>query len=90
MRSSPIPDNDLQEAQRAGFKDMKSIDSEHVLAMDGLAVVANPDNPVGALSADQIAKIFSGRFPIGPRSADCPGRSTSIVATINRARPTPS
>jgi phosphate transport system substrate-binding protein len=73
MRSSPIPDNDLQEAQRAGFKDMKSIDSEHVLAVDGLAVVVNPDNPVGALSADQIAKIFSGKISNWAEVGGLPG-----------------
>lgn len=34
--------------------------NEHVLALDGLAVIVNPANPVKQLSLEQIAKIFSG------------------------------
>ena len=73
MQSSPIADNEIQDAQRAGFKDMKSIDSEHVLAMDGLAIIVHPDNPVGALSADQIAKIFSGKISNWAEVGGLPG-----------------
>ena len=36
--------------------------NEHVLALDGLAVIVNPDNPVKQLTLDQIARIFSGEF----------------------------
>jgi phosphate transport system substrate-binding protein len=62
MRSSPATPEDIQAAQRAGWKDLKDIDSEHVLALDGLAVIVHPDNPVTALSTDQIADIFSGKI----------------------------
>jgi phosphate transport system substrate-binding protein len=34
--------------------------NEHVLALDGLAVIVNPSNPVTTLRLDQIAQIFSG------------------------------
>lgn len=34
--------------------------SEHVLALDGLAVIVNAANPVKSLSLEQIARIFSG------------------------------
>lgn len=34
--------------------------SEHVLAIDGLAMVVNPSNPINALSKEQLALIFSG------------------------------
>lgn len=36
--------------------------SEHVLALDGLAVIVAPGNPVGPLGAETIAKIFSGQL----------------------------
>ncbi len=62
MRSSPATAEDLQAAQNAHWKDLKDIDSEHVLALDGLAIIVNPDNPVTALSIDQIAAIFSGKI----------------------------
>ncbi len=34
---------------------------EHVIALDGIAVVVHPDNPVSDLTADQITDIFAGR-----------------------------
>ena len=33
-----------------------------VLALDGIAVIVNPENPVGELSLDQIAKIYTGEI----------------------------
>ncbi len=40
--------------------DMTSPSNEHVLALDGLAIVVNPSNPVVSLTKDQLAGIFSG------------------------------
>jgi phosphate transport system substrate-binding protein len=37
-------------------------DNEHVLALDGVAVIVNQANPVTALSLDQIARIFAGEI----------------------------
>jgi phosphate transport system substrate-binding protein len=62
MRSSPATPEDLQAAEHAGWKNLKDLDSEHVLALDGLAIIVNPDNPVTALSVEQIADIFSGKI----------------------------
>ena len=36
--------------------------NEHVLALDGLAVIVNPTNSVKQLTLDQIAQIFSGEI----------------------------
>lgn len=62
MRSSPVSAAEVDEAQRAGLKTLTDPDSEHILALDGLAVIVNADNVVGALSADQISKIFAGKI----------------------------
>lgn len=43
--------------------DMYSAASEHVLGLDGIAVIVNAGSPVSALGKDQIMKIFSGDFP---------------------------
>lgn len=40
--------------------DIWAPENEHVLALDGLAVIVNSSNPVTSLSLDQIARIFSG------------------------------
>ncbi len=42
------------------FVDLSESASEHVLAIDGLAIVVNPKNPVSVLSKDQLAKIYAG------------------------------
>jgi phosphate transport system substrate-binding protein len=47
-------------AQLASQGDMTSPACEHVLGLDGIAVIVNRGNPVRALAKDQIAQIFSG------------------------------
>lgn len=36
--------------------------NEHVLALDGLAVIVNPSNPVKQLTLEEIARIFAGEI----------------------------
>ncbi|MEA5097861.1 MAG: phosphate ABC transporter substrate-binding/OmpA family protein, partial [Burkholderiaceae bacterium] len=40
--------------------DMTSPTKEHVLALDGIAVIVNRNNPIKSLTKDQIAAIFAG------------------------------
>jgi phosphate transport system substrate-binding protein len=42
--------------------DLTSNASEHVIALDGIAVIVNPANPIKTLSMTQIADIFSGKI----------------------------
>jgi phosphate transport system substrate-binding protein len=44
------------------FGDMTSPASEHILALDGIAVIVNRNNPIDALTKEQIAEIFSGKI----------------------------
>ena len=44
------------------FGDMTSPASEHILALDGIAVIVNRNNPVESLTKEQIAEIFSGKI----------------------------
>lgn len=46
----------------AGLGDMTSSACEHVVGLDGIAVIVNKANPVAALSKEQLAKIFSGEI----------------------------
>lgn len=46
--------------QLAHFGDMVAADHEHVIALDGIAVIVNPANRIGQLTRDQLAGIFSG------------------------------
>lgn len=42
------------------FADLRSPQSEHVIAIDGLAIIVHPQNPVAQLSVEQLAALFSG------------------------------
>jgi phosphate transport system substrate-binding protein len=60
MSSRPIkPEEALSLASQ---DDLTAPSAEHILALDGLAMVIHPDNPVNSLSTDTIAKIFSGKI----------------------------
>ena len=56
--SRPIKDNELASLQSLG--DLKSAGAEQVIAIDGLAIILHPDNPLKQLTTDQLARIFSG------------------------------
>jgi len=47
-------------ARLASLGDMASPQCEHILGLDGIAVIVNRSNPVRALAKDQIAQIFKG------------------------------
>jgi phosphate transport system substrate-binding protein len=54
---------DEQKRLNEAFKlDILAPGNEHVLALDGLAVIVNSDNRVKELSLDQIARIFAGEI----------------------------
>lgn len=46
----------------ASRADMTSAESEHIIAIDGLAILVHPSNPVNELSIETLAKIFAGEI----------------------------
>lgn len=56
--SRPIKDSELTSLQSLG--DLKSPSAEQVIAIDGLAIIVHPDNPLSQLDTVQLARIFSG------------------------------
>lgn len=57
MSSRNIKDKEITLAEQKGIKP-----NEIKVALDGLAVVVNPVNPVDKLTTDQLAGIFTGRI----------------------------
>jgi len=57
MSSRNIKEKEIDLAKQRGISPY-----EIKVALDGLAVVVNPANPVGKLTTEQLAKIFSGRI----------------------------
>jgi phosphate transport system substrate-binding protein len=54
--SREMKDSEIEEAQKNGIDPI-----EHQVAIDALAIIVNPANPVEKLTIDQLADIFSGR-----------------------------
>ncbi len=54
---------DIGMASRALSADEQNLGlKEHTIALDGIAVVVNPENPVNGLTVEQITDIFSGKI----------------------------
>lgn len=58
----------------ATLGDMTSLESEHVVALDGIAVIVHPDNPLNGLKKSQIREIFAGRITRWKPLGGTPGR----------------
>ncbi|MBK5534071.1 phosphate ABC transporter substrate-binding/OmpA family protein [Pseudomonas sp. TH08] len=56
--SREIKDSELLSLQALG--DLKNPAAEQVIAIDGLAIILHPDNPLQQLDTEQLARIFSG------------------------------
>ncbi|WP_160107813.1 substrate-binding domain-containing protein [Pseudomonas izuensis] len=56
--SRPIKDREVLDLQSLG--DLKSARAEQVIAIDGLAIILHPQNPLNQLDTVQLARIFSG------------------------------
>ena len=58
--SRPIKNNEATDLAALG--DLRSHEAEQVIAIDGVAVILHPGNPLRELSTAQLAKIFSGEI----------------------------
>ncbi|CAD5110534.1 substrate-binding domain-containing protein [Zestomonas carbonaria] len=58
--SRPIKDGEVQALSSLG--DFKSHAAEQIIALDGLAIILNPDNPLDSLTTTQLAGIFAGEI----------------------------
>ncbi|MGH7435634.1 MAG: protein kinase domain-containing protein [Polyangiaceae bacterium] len=74
MASSRIHDDEARSLAPLG--NLMAAASEHVIALDGLAVIVNPANPVSTLTKAQIADVFEGR---ATRWTDVGGSDQPIV-----------
>lgn len=58
--SRPIKATEAQSLSAQG--DFRSVAAEHIIAIDGLAVILNQKNPLSSLTTQQIAQVFSGEI----------------------------
>jgi phosphate transport system substrate-binding protein len=58
--SRPINDSEVNQLKALG--DLRSAMCEHIIGLDGVAVIVHPNNPLPQLSTRQLAQIFSGQI----------------------------
>ncbi|MGY2238181.1 substrate-binding domain-containing protein [Pseudomonas gingeri] len=58
--SRPIKESERQALEHLG--DLKSPEAEQVIAIDGVAIILHPQNPLNQLDTGQLAKIFAGEM----------------------------
>jgi phosphate transport system substrate-binding protein len=62
MASRAANDAEAAKLAQAGMGDPRSPANEHVIALDGIAVIVHPDNPVRGLTRDQLHDVFTGKI----------------------------
>jgi len=60
MASRPIKDEEALAIANANLGDLHKPACEHVLGLDGIAILVHKDNPVPNLTREQISRIFAG------------------------------
>lgn len=63
---------------------LRSLDSEHVIAIDGLAILVHPSNPIDQLSIETLARIFAGDIRNWSEVGG-PDRAISLYARDDRS-----
>lgn len=61
MASRAISDAEVARLEARGYGDLRAAGSEHVIALDGIAVIVHPNNPLRALDRAALHDIFTGR-----------------------------
>jgi phosphate transport system substrate-binding protein len=91
LADRPISDDEVAAFAKSGLGDMRAAGREHVVALDGLAIITAPGNPVAALTLPEIAGIFSGAIrdwgevggQAGPISTHAPGEGSDDAAAFD-------
>lgn len=60
--SRPITTQENQTLMAANFGNMTAPENEHVVALDGVAIIVNPANPLVSVSVENLGKVFSGQI----------------------------
>lgn len=62
MSSRPLSTAELRDGQARGLGQLDHPAHEYVIALDGLAIIVHPDNPLRGLALDQVRNIFAGEI----------------------------
>jgi phosphate transport system substrate-binding protein len=62
MASRRIKSEEADELIAKGLGDLRSPASEHVLGLDGIAVIVHPNNPIRSVDLSQLRRVFLGEI----------------------------
>ena len=60
--SRKINPDEAERLRQSGVGDMTSKEREHIIALDALAIIVHPSNPLAELSKSQLSRIFTGQI----------------------------
>ena len=84
MASRPINDKEIKKLADAGLGDLSSPATEHVIGLDGIAVIVHPNNKLAALDKGQLHDIFTGKVTDWREVGGAPGPIT-LLARDNKS-----
>ncbi|WP_445768720.1 phosphate ABC transporter substrate-binding/OmpA family protein [Rheinheimera sp.] len=61
MSSRRVTVDEVSKA-KLNLGDLSKIGNEHIIALDGLAIIVNQNNPLKAISTEMLARVFSGEI----------------------------
>ena len=76
--SREMKEGEIEMAKKQGI-----VPTKFLVALDGLAVIVHPDNPVSQLRIDQIAAIFSGRITNWKDAGGADGKIVLLSREVN-------
>ncbi|MGC8120637.1 substrate-binding domain-containing protein [Marinobacter sp. VGCF2001] len=82
--ASSRPVRSSEANQLNDIADLTALDSEHVIAIDGLAILVHPDNPIHSMSIDTLGRIFAGKINNWAELGG-PDRAIHLYARDNRS-----
>ncbi len=62
LAASSRPIKDAEASKLVALGNLRDPEAEHVIALDGLAIIVHPSNSLQALRSDQLAAIFAGEI----------------------------
>ena len=79
MASRAINAKELASLSAAGHGDLSSPATEHVVGLDGIAVIVHPNNPLTTLDRSQLHDIFTGKITDWSGVGGAPGPITLLA-----------
>ncbi len=61
MSSRPIRDSEAADLVQKGFGDLRTPAAEHVIGLDGIAVIVHPNSALRSLDLEQLKRLFTGK-----------------------------